>query len=93
MNKELRTTVERIAAETGATPPSINQVRRRATAWWRGEIRDRVGPILPPVNDLPVQLKLVADAGRELTPQVGSKIDQVVRELIAAGEAQADSAP
>lgn len=90
MNKELRSTVERIAAESGATPPSINQVRRRATAWWRGEIRDRVGPILPPVNDLPVQLKLVADAGRELTPQVGSKIDEVVRELIAAGEAQGD---
>jgi hypothetical protein len=83
MNKELRTSVEAIATSLGAEePPSLNQVRRRLTGWWRGELRERVGPISPPVDDLPAQLTRVAAAGRELEPRIPTELERVVTELV-----------
>jgi len=84
MNRELRASVERIAEGLGAEqPPSLNQVRRRLTGWWRGEIRDRVGPLAPPVQDLPAELQRVAAAGREIEPRLPAEIERVVGELVA----------
>lgn len=84
MNRELRAGVERISEGLGAEqPPSLNQVRRRLTGWWRGELRDRVGPLNPPVADLPAELQRVAAAGRELEPQLPAQIERVVAELVA----------
>ncbi|MFM9108596.1 MAG: hypothetical protein ACKOWF_18065 [Chloroflexota bacterium] len=83
-NRDLRSRVEKVAAAHGAPqPPSLNQVRRRLTGWWRGELRDRVGAIPPPVADLPAELLRVAAAGHELEPMLPARIERVVAELVA----------
>ncbi len=81
--RDLRPLVAKIAEAAGGDPPSVNQVRRRLGAWYRGELRERVGPIAPPVADLPAALKQVAAVGRELTPRLPGEMERVVRELMA----------
>jgi hypothetical protein len=83
--RELRPMIAGIAAAAGGEPPSSNQVRRRLGAWYRGELRERVGPIPPPVSDLSAVLQAVARAGREVAPRAESELQRIVRELI--GEA------
>ena len=73
----------KIAQAVGADPPSANQVRRRLGAWYRGALRDRFGPILPPVADLPSILRQLADAGRDLAPQAERELERIVLELVA----------
>jgi hypothetical protein len=81
--RELRTLAAAIAQAAGADPPSANQVRRRLGAWYRGALRDRFGPILPPVADLPSILRQLADAGRDLAPQAERELERIVLELVA----------
>jgi hypothetical protein len=80
--RELRPMATRIAQAVGADPPSANQVRRRLGAWYRGELRDRFGPISPPVDDLPSILRQLSDAGRDLGPQAERELERIVLELV-----------
>jgi hypothetical protein len=89
--RELRSLAANIAQEVDADPPSANQVRRRLGAWYRGALRDRLGPILPPVTDLPSILRQLADAGRDLTPQAQRELERIVLELVA--DASSEAAP
>ena len=89
--RELRALAANIAQVVGADPPSANQVRRRLGAWYRGALRDRAGPILPPVADLPSILRQLADAGRDLAPQAERELERIVLELVA--EASSGEAP
>ena len=73
-----------IAQAVGADPPSANQVRRRLGAWYRGALRDRFGPISPPVADLPSILRQLADAGRDLAPEAERELERIVLELVEA---------
>ncbi len=84
--RELRTMAANIARTASADPPSANQVRRRLGAWYRGALRDRFGPILPPVADLPSILRQLADAGRDLAPQAERELERIVLELVDRGE-------
>ena len=88
--RDLRPMATQIAQAVGADPPSANQVRRRLGAWYRGVLRDRFGPISPPVADLPSILRQLADAGRDLGPQAERELERIVLELV---EAQAPPAP
>jgi hypothetical protein len=82
-SRELRALAATIAQMVGADPPSANQVRRRLGAWYRGALRDRLGPILPPVTDLPSILRQLADAGRDLAPHAERELERIVLELVA----------
>jgi hypothetical protein len=86
--RDLRPMAARIAAAAGAPPPSANQVRRRFGAWYRGELRERLGPILPPVADLQAVLRQVAAAGREVAPRAEPELERIVLELLAESEAR-----
>jgi hypothetical protein len=86
--RELRTLVTSIAAAVGGEPPSANQARRRLGAWYRGELRDRVGPIYPPVADLSAVLQQVAGASREIAPRVETELRRVVVELMGESAAR-----
>jgi hypothetical protein len=86
--RELRTLSATIAQTAGADPPSANQVRRRLGAWYRGALRDRFGPIPPPVTDLPSILRQLADAGRDLASQAERELQRIVLELVAETRAQ-----
>jgi hypothetical protein len=80
--RDLRPMATQIAQAVGADPPSANQVRRRLGAWYRGVLRDRFGPIAPPVADLPSILRQLADAGRDLGPQAERELERIVLELV-----------
>lgn len=86
--RELRAMAAAIAESRDADPPSANQVRRRLVAWYRGALRDRFGPILPPVADLPSVLRQLADAGRDLAPQAEGELERIVLELLAESSGQ-----
>jgi hypothetical protein len=83
VNKDLRARIGQLAKSNGKHPPSVNQVRRRLGAWYRGEIRERVGPILPPVSDLPVTLTDIAAAGAAAAPGLDAELARIVAELAA----------
>ena len=86
--RELRTMAANIARTASADPPSANQVRRRLGAWYRGALRDRFGPILPPVADLPSILRQLADAGRDLAPEAERELERIVLELVEEASAR-----
>jgi hypothetical protein len=90
--RELRPMTARIAAALGGEPPSANQVRRRLGAWYRSELRDRFGPIYPPVADLPSILRQLADASRDLAPQTEQELERIVRQLMVEADAREQSA-
>jgi hypothetical protein len=80
--RDLRPMATQIAQAVGTDPPSANQVRRRLEAWYRGVLRDRFGPISPPVADLPSVLQQLADTGRDLGPQAERELERIVLELV-----------
>jgi hypothetical protein len=80
--RDLRAMAAKIAQAAGGDPPSANQVRRRLSAWYRGALRDRFGPILPPVTDLPSVLRQLGDAGRDLAPRAERELERIVLELM-----------
>jgi hypothetical protein len=85
-NRELREMAAKIAETVGKEPPSANQVRRRLGAWYRGALREQVGPILPPVADLPAVLGQIAAVGRALSPELEARAERIVLELLADEE-------
>ena len=90
--RELRPRATAIAESLGADAPSANQVRRRLSAWFRSELRSRVGPVNPPVPNLPEVLREIGQIGKELTPQADRELERVVRELVAETQ-HASAAP
>jgi hypothetical protein len=89
--RELRPMAARIAAAAGGDPPSANQVRRRLGAWYRGELRVRLGPIMPPVDDLQRVLDDVAAAGREIAPGAEQEFERIVLALMAEAKEAASN--
>ena len=81
--RDLRPRSAAIAESLGAEPPSANQVRRRLSSWYRMELRSRVGPVNPPVTNLPDILRQIAQIGKELAPQADRELERVVHELVA----------
>jgi hypothetical protein len=90
-SRDLRAIAAKIAQAAGGDSPSANQVRRRLGAWYRGALRDRFGPILPPVTDLPSVLRQLGDAGRDLAPQAERELERIVLELMT--DASSGAAP
>jgi hypothetical protein len=82
LNRDVRTLVGRLAAERGTLPPSVNQVRRRIGAWYRSRLRERVGPLTPPVTDLPGALHQLAIAGASLQPALLAEAGRIVCDLL-----------
>ena len=87
LGRELRELSARVAAEAGAEPPSVNQLRRRLGAWYRGQLRERMGPLHPPVANLPRVLEDLARVGASLTPALHAEAVRLVHALIAERDA------
>lgn len=81
LNRDLRELIAKLSLDLGIEAPSMNQVRRRLGAWFRGELRDRVGPLNPPVGDLPGVLRELASIGAELAPRLPEETERIVLEL------------
>jgi len=81
LNRDLRESIAAIALSLGIEAPSMNQVRRRLGAWFRGELRERVGPLNPPVANLPEVLRQLGAIGAQLAPQLPKETERIVYEL------------
>lgn len=79
--KDLRALTIKLADKQGHIAPSGNQVRRRLGAWYRRELRQRVGPLLPPVSDLQTSLTEVARAGAAIAAGLDAELSRIVTEL------------
>lgn len=83
LGRDLRPIVAALGDQLGVEPPSVNQVRRRVGTWWRTELRQRLGPITPPIPDLPRTLEEIARVAADLTPSLEPRLIRVVEELVA----------
>ncbi|CAN5737866.1 hypothetical protein BH20CHL4_BH20CHL4_09760 [soil metagenome] len=81
--KDLWEWVQQEAAALNSEPPSMNQVRRRLGAWFRGELRARLGPVYPPQGDFPATLMEIGRESRAISSQTRPKTAEIVRELLA----------
>jgi hypothetical protein len=74
---------ERLGLETA---PSANRVRRRLGAWFRGELRTRLGTIEPPQQDLGDVLIRIGQESRRIAPMLRERTTEFVHELAQADE-------
>jgi hypothetical protein len=81
LNRDLRDLIAKLADDLSIEPPSMNQVRRRLGAWFRGQMRERVGPLNPPIDNLPDVLRQLASIGAELAPSLPKETERIVLEL------------
>ena len=82
-SRELRRIVEETSEALGETPPSLNQVRRRLNAWHRARLREAVGPLTPPIDNLGDCLQELGKVAASLAPRIEDEAARIVRELIA----------
>lgn len=83
INRELRELALRMASQAGVDPPSVNQIRRRVGRWYRERLREQVGPLRPPVADLPRTLQHLGWLGKNLGPEIEVETVRVIDELLA----------
>ena len=83
-SRDLRELGLAMAEAAGTEPPSANKVRRRLAGWYRGQLRERLGPIEPPVADLGATLREVARVAASLAPAVEGQARTVIAEFLAA---------
>jgi hypothetical protein len=85
-SSELRTRIEVLSKRAGVVAPSMSKIRRIVGSWFRAQIRDQFGAILPPVANLPALLQDLTTASRELRPQLLAEIDIVVNRATETAE-------
>jgi hypothetical protein len=82
LTRDLREIIAKASDALGAEAPSTNQVRRRLGAWYRGQLRELVGPMRPPIDNFPKALQNLAKAGASVAPRLESEARRIVIELI-----------
>jgi hypothetical protein len=82
MSRDLRNAIAAATAGIAGVPPSVNLVRRRLGAWFRGELRAQFGPIPPDTPDFPGVLSALGLASRSLGGQVPSKTTEIIAQII-----------
>jgi hypothetical protein len=83
MSRDLRNAIAAATNGMEGDPPSINQVRRRLGAWFRGELRARFGPIPPETPDFPGVLAELGRASRALAVKIPAKTSEIIAQVIA----------
>jgi hypothetical protein len=82
LTRDLRDIIAQESEALGVDAPSTNQVRRRVGAWYRGQLREIVGPMLPPIDNFPKALQDLARAGASVAPRLETEARRIVVELI-----------
>lgn len=83
LTRDLRAAIATAARGGTGDPPSVNQVRRKLGAWYRAELRREIGPLAPPVIDLPRAIDRIEEVARRVAPGIPAMITQVTREIMA----------
>ena len=82
-NREFR---DRIVAESlkrEVVAPSINNVRKRVGAWYRGQFDQQLGTVMPPVADMPALLQQIHRIAADVMPLVEPAFDSILDETLA----------
>lgn len=83
INRELRERVETAARQAGVErPPSVNRVRRRIGSWFRDQLVEQFGPLMPPVDDFPGTLRDLAVAADGLREGLDAVTNRVIAEMV-----------
>jgi hypothetical protein len=85
-NSEVRVRIEQAAKAVGKVPPSASKSRRLAGSWFRGQLREQFGPLMPPVTHLPQVLRDLHAAAQDLRPALLEKLEEISRELATEAE-------
>jgi hypothetical protein len=80
---EVRELVERYSRKAGRPGPSVNQVRRRLGGWYRAALREKVGPMNPPIADLNMALDQLASVAVEVARHAEDEAVRIIEELSA----------
>jgi hypothetical protein len=68
----------------------LNKVRRRIGSWFRDQLIDDFGPIMPPVTNFPEILQRLSGRAQELRPELEQMTRQIIEEMLV--EAMEESA-
>lgn len=79
--RKLREIIEHEAERRQVVPPSGSKVRRLVGAWFRFQVREQFGPIMPPVHDFDAVLADVARFSRSLGAATEVRTREVLDEL------------
>lgn len=82
VNRELREQLEKAAEAAGVSPPSLNKVRRRIGSWFRDQLIEEFGPIMPPVSNFPYVLQQLARRAGELRPELERVTGEIISEML-----------
>jgi len=83
VNRDLREKLEKAAARAGVeNPPSLNKVRRQIGSWFRDQLVQRFGPLMPPVADFAATLKGLSMASEELRADFEQVTDRIIAEML-----------
>lgn len=82
-NREIRDRVIAASERREVVPPSINSVRRRIGSWYRARFDERLGTVLPPVDDMAALLQRIHAIAAELGPDIGPSVNAIIDEVLA----------
>lgn len=83
-NRDVRDRIVAASKQREVVAPSINSVRRRIGAWYRGEFDEHLGTVLPPVDDMAALLQRIHGVAADITPAIIPKVDAIIDEVLAA---------
>jgi hypothetical protein len=90
-SKQLRAWIDRVVGDSGKTPPSINQVKRRLGAWFRDQLVEQFGPLNPPVESFTEKLVQIGRFAGSLEPRIEGRALSIIQSLVDAPlEAESD---
>jgi hypothetical protein len=81
MSRDLRNAIQTITKGKPGSAPSVNQVRRRLGFWFRRELRELVGPMLPSEQDFTDRLRELATAGAQVAQRLPQETVRIILEL------------
>lgn len=88
---ELRKQIAEAALAAGVEAPSVNRVRRRIGAWYRQEMLDAFGPLVPPVDRFPAVLEQLGRYARELRPRIPEETAEIILEMVTSAPSEVSS--
>lgn len=83
-NKEVRERIELESELRGIDAPSVNSVRKRLGVWYRQQFDERIGVVLPPVQDISALVARIHSVASEVDPLVPDAMDEIIEDVFAA---------
>lgn len=90
-NKDVRDRIEAESELRGIDAPSVNSVRKRLGSWYRAQFDERIGVVLPPVEDISMLVERIHAIAAEVDPLVPDAMTAIIDEVFAIQSAKTNS--